>query len=144
MNGDSFCSCLEWNRVSEQVAELAAAGNLDEQQAGLTRLLRYPHNWRLREITLRSLRELKAPTDELLAEVLRLAADEEVYLELRLLAVGALSTLLAKRESKDGDGRHAARRRVDEKIGALADSPAPPVLRKAIQECLTAQGAAAS
>ena len=137
MNGDIFGNLLEWNRVPEQIAELTAAGRLDEHQAGLLRLLRYPDNWRLREIALRSLKNLRAPSNELLAEVLSLAANEEIYLEVRILAAEALADLIAKRETVDEDGRCAVGRRAAEEMRAILHSPGPPVLHDAIRQCLT-------
>lgn len=49
MKGDVFGDLRAWGRVLGQIAELRKAKKLDEHQEGLTRILRYPSNWRLRE-----------------------------------------------------------------------------------------------
>lgn len=88
-------------------------------------------------MALRSLENLRAPSNELLAEVLCLAANEEIYMEVRILAVKALADLITKREPLHEDGRCAVERRAAEEMGTLLYSSGPPALHDAVRQCLT-------
>jgi len=138
MGGDIFGNLREWGQVPEQITELRATGRLDEHQAGLVRLLRYRDNWRLREMVLKSMKDLSAPSDELISEVLGLLADEGLYYEARILAAQALADLLTTKGVEYAGDRDAVLSRIVEKMRAVAESSGPPVLRGAILECLTA------
>ncbi len=138
MNRDIFGNLREWGQIPEQIAELAATARLDEHQAGLVRILRYRDNWRLREMVLKSMKDLSAPSDELICEVLGLLADEGLYYQTRILAAQALADLLTRRNVACADDRCAVLRRVTETMRTLLDSLGPPMLHDATRECLTA------
>jgi hypothetical protein len=101
-------------------------------------LLRYRDNWRLREMALRSMRDLRAPSNEVICEVLTFLADEGLYYEARILAAQALADLLTTKGVEYAGDRDAVLSRIVEKMRAVAESSGPPVLHAAILECLTA------
>ncbi len=138
MGGDIFGNLREWGHVPEQITELADAGKLDEHQAGLVRILRYRDNWRLQEMVLKSMKDLSAPSDELISEVLGLLADEGLYYQARILAAQALADLLTRKGIEYAEDRDAVLRRVVERIRTVVDSHGPPVLHNVMRECLTA------
>ena len=137
MSDDIFGNLREWGQIPEQIAELADTGKLDEHQAGLVRILRYRNNWRLREMALRSMRDLRAPSNELISEVLSIIADEGVYYEARILAAQALVDLLTGKGIECAEDRDAVLGRVVERMRTVVDSPGPPVLHNVMRECLT-------
>ena len=136
MSGDIFGNLREWGHVPEQIAELIETGNLDEHQPGLVRILRYRDNWRLRETVLKAVGVLRAPSSELLSEIVSIAGDDGVYCEARILAVEALEHLITRTDTEHQDDCCTLRRRVAEGLGTLLDSPGPPVLHDTLRKCL--------
>ena len=122
----------------EQIAELARSKKLDEHQKGLTRILRYRENWRLRETVLKCIKDLEVPSDEILAEVLDAMMDETLYCEARLLAADALCDWVQKHRDDGDDDRCVAPSRVVGKMTMILDSPQPPFMQEAIRGFLEA------
>lgn len=137
MNGDIFGNLREWGHIPEQLAELAQAGELDDDQEGLIRLLRYRHNWRLREMALESIEHLRSPTRRLLSEVLDILTDEGVYCEVRMLAASVLAGWLRRTDISDPKSFRIARR-IMEQLTGIVESPQPPVLHEAVRYVLAA------
>lgn len=130
MQQGAFGNLEEWGRVLTQLEQLGRDQCLDEHQDGLARLLRYPGNWRLREAALEYARHIKQPAEALVAAVLQILTDEELYYEVRVLAAEALVTLLPAARNRSLE-QHAV-----ELMHALLDAPHPPVLHQAVQRVL--------
>lgn len=94
MKSDPFGNLRDWGPVLELVCKLADEGNLGEYQHGLTRILRYRDNWRLREETLMRIGKIENPDDALVHQVLNIIADENLYYEVRILACETMEELL--------------------------------------------------
>jgi hypothetical protein len=126
MTTDGFGDLSDWGRVLKLLQTFAASGHLDKHQRGLGRILRYEGNSRLREAVLRSFENLRAPSHELVSEVLRILADKDSYTDLRLLAADALGLLADKYrddpESQSGETVYLLLARVSD-ISAVPDLP---------------------
>jgi hypothetical protein len=133
MPEDIFGNLMEWGEVLEKLEGLRNSTTMDEHQAGLVRILRYPRNWRLREAALRAIREINRPSQELLKETLKIAMNEEVYLESRQLAVDALADLMIKDRRIRSKDEITVRSRVFEKMESLMGDTHSPLLRKRIE-----------
>ncbi len=94
MQPDPFGNLKDWGPVLELICKLADDGNLRECQPGLTRILRYRDNWRLREETLNRIGKISNPADALVRQVLNIIADENLYDEVRILACDTMMELL--------------------------------------------------
>ena len=144
MSGDVFGNLREWDRVPAQIDELTRTGKLDEHQEGLARILRYRDNWRLREMVLKSIGELEAPSDEIISGALDIMMDDAVYFEARILAADVLRDLIARNRIPSESGRPVNARTIAEKMEIVLDSPEPPVVHEAVRRCLTAMQKAES
>ena len=133
MQSDIFGNLMEWGDVLEKLEGLRNSKTLDEHQAGLVRILRYPRNWRLREAALRVIREINQPSQELLKETLSIALNEEVYLEARKMAVDTLADLMIKDRRIRSKNEITARSRVLEKMESLMGDTHSPLLREGIE-----------
>ncbi len=136
MQRDDFGNLEEWGRVLNELAQLTRDRNLDNRQAGLVRLLRYPNNWRLREAALEAVRNVTQPTETLVSDVLEIMSNEHLYHEVRVLAAEALASLLAAmRVARDGRHPELERQALDQ-MHRLLESPHPPILHRAVQRVL--------
>lgn len=138
MKGDVFGNLRDWSRVLDQVAEFREAGTLDEHQQGLTRLLRYRDNWRLRETALKAAKCLKSPSEELLSQVLAVMMDEDVYWQARVLAADTLSHLISECGKAGNGNLSTIAFEAMGKMESILDSPQPPVMHESIRRFLTA------
>lgn len=126
MSYDMFGDLREWGRVLDQVQQLREDGALDNHQAALARLARYPYNWRLRQAGLRAIAGLERPADEVLRIAVRIMIDDRIDLDTRILAGAAVNAILGKAGATISDGaRYEAARSVQD----LFSKPHPPVLR---------------
>ena len=130
MQSDIFGNLMEWGDVLEKLERLRDSDSLDEHQAGLVRILRYPRNWRLREAALGAIRKVKQPTEELLKETLNIVLNEEVYIEARTMAVDVLADLMIKDRRIRSKNEITARSRVLEKMESLMGDTQSPLLRE--------------
>ncbi|PKN29943.1 MAG: hypothetical protein CVU64_05800 [Deltaproteobacteria bacterium HGW-Deltaproteobacteria-21] len=135
MNSDTFGNLMEWGKVLQNLEELKQSGRLNEHQPGLVRILRYRHNWRLREAVLGCLDEVSGPCEELVKEVLHIAMDEGTYLEARILAIQALSCLLANFKGSCARDATEMRGSVVECMEDMLNSPQPLINRAARESC---------
>lgn len=122
---------LDWERVLEESEELKELGLLDEHQSGLMRVLRYRGNWRLREYALECVKEVTAPTKDLVQEICALMCDEDVYPELRMLAVDAVRQLIPANAATASLPFYQGAT-VFEKMKGLAGVPMHPLLQRKI------------
>ena len=138
MNSDIFGNLREWENIPSQIAALAKDGKLNEHQGGLVRILRYKENWRLRELVLKSVRNLTIPSNELIMEILNILENEEIYWEMRLLAVDAIQDLLTRKDTVYEGDRCNVTRSISERIQSLVNSAGPPILQDSLRNCLSA------
>lgn len=132
MNPDVFGDLRDWGRVLDLLEQLKDARGLNEHQAGLVRLLRYPENWQLREAALRASSHVDAPSNELLSQLATMVADRRIDRDARMLAAHALGGLLAiAAESPE-------RRRAVRSLEVVLGAPAAPVLHDAVRKALAA------
>lgn len=127
---DIFGDLIDWGRVLKQLELLRLAGQLDDHEKGLTRLLRYRYNWQLRCAVLRAVPELRRPSRELFDVLIGIVADDYCDIETRLLACNAVRGLLGRQRGQDIEAD--ATRRAHEFLRV----PQPPVLRKAVERWL--------
>jgi hypothetical protein len=131
MKQDPFGNLNDWGCVLEIFDELAENGRLTECQAGLIRILRYKGNWRLREEVLKRVGDIKAPSNELILQVLAILADDNIYYDARILAGEALTRLM--KGVQDGswvDINHETRKIVEK----LRCTPQPPFFDEALKK----------
>ncbi len=134
---DVFGDLREWGRVLNQIEQLRQAGQLDDYEEGLTRVLRYRHNWQLRQAALRVVPDLTRPSRNLFDVLLGIVADEYCDVPMRLLACEAVSHAIARRRGgPDGGAFEAEAARRGREILRLRQ---PPVLRSAVARCLLAR-----
>ncbi len=131
---DIFGDLREWGRVLKQIELLGLAGQLDEHEEGLTRVLRYRYNWQLRQAALRAASHLKRPSKDLFDVLIGIVTDDYGDLETRLLACNAVRDLIRTERCQPGTGD------LESQATQLADEilrvPQPPVLRKAVEQWL--------
>lgn len=94
MQPDPFGNLKDWGPVLELICKLADEENMRECQPGLTRVLRYRDNWKLREETLNRIGKINDPDDALVLQVLNIIADENLYYEVRVLACETMMEFL--------------------------------------------------
>jgi hypothetical protein len=107
MSYDVFGDSQEWGLVLDHVQRLREEWTLDDHQQGLARLGRYPCNWQLRQAGLRA--ELQRPIDEVIRGAVQMMADKSSDgRETRILAGGAVSTILSNRPISESGPSNAA------------------------------------
>lgn len=136
MDKDPFGNLMEWGVVLDQLNDLELTGKLADCQAGLIRILRFKGNWRLREIVLKSVTKIETPKTELLAEVLNIIMDDNIYYEARILACEALQQTIKHCRSLQKDHEVLARVPIADKLNLLIKTPQPPIFFNAIDNCL--------
>ncbi len=120
-----------WGRVLGQLEELRELRSLDEHQEGLKRILRYGGNWRLRECAMECVQEVAAPKNALLQEVCTIMCDEDIYPELRMLAVDTLRKLILA-NAGIGSLPYSQGATIVEKMKGLVGIPMHPLLQRRI------------
>ncbi len=121
----------DWGRILEELEELRKLRLLDEHQDGLKRILRYRRNWRLRECALHCVKEVTVPRKELVQEVCSIICDEDVYPELRMLAVDTIREL-ARINARITSLPYYRGTTILEEMEALVDVPMHPLLQRKI------------
>jgi hypothetical protein len=130
MKNDPFGNLTDWGPVLDTLENLAGKGKLSQCQPGLTRILRYKGNWRLREEVLKHVGKIQTPSKELLHQVIAVLDDDNIYYDARIIASEALMQLLKHTANTHDDDLQAGVRKVIEK---LKDSPQPPLFHRAIE-----------
>ena len=109
---------------------------LDRHQDGLTRILRYRNNWRLRETVLKHIVHIVEPMEELVQEVINITVDEDTYLDMRILAVDALSHLIPLCSKRDDIKSRNIVETAVENMNMLLNLPQPPIVHEAVTKAL--------
>lgn len=136
MNQDKFGNLREWGLVLERLDDLKQSRKLDEHQKGLTRILRYQENWRLREKVLEHANEIESPTDELLAEMFNIMTEENAHFAARILATKALGYLISKRKVSPEKAEKFNKDKAVLQMIDFLDSTEPPYFHAAIAKSL--------
>lgn len=132
MDSDIFGNLIDWGHVIETLDRLKELKQLDKHQDGLTRILRYRDNWRLRETVLKHIVHLVEPTEELVQEVINITVDEDTYLDLRILAFDTLSHLIPLCiKCNDTKGRNLVEIAI-ENMNKLLNSPQSQIFHEAV------------
>ena len=129
MEQDPFGNLTDWGPVLDTLGELADSGRLAECQPGLIRILRFKGNWRLREEVLKRIGEIKAPSRELVLQVLAILADDNIYYDARIMAGDALVQLLKNGPADSAEDLIATARKLVQK---LKSTPQPPIFDEAL------------
>ncbi|NJD18899.1 MAG: hypothetical protein FIA95_06400 [Gemmatimonadetes bacterium] len=135
MSHDPFGNLEDWGSVLVTLKELTDRGQLDDAQEGITRLIRYPDNWRLRESALVAARQVKEPTSALLSAVANVLEDRATFVDARILAARALGDLAARKSQRNGTPA-ATRKALRATLQRQLESPEAPVLTRAIEAAL--------
>lgn len=131
MQPDPFGNLKDWGPVLEQVYQLADDGKLSECQPGLTRILTYRDNWRLREETLKKISDIERPNEAMIRQVLRILTDENLYYEVRILAGEAMMALLKKNHRHfDSAIKSALSKTLENQLSI----PQPPIFEEALKK----------
>lgn len=136
MKSDIFGNLREWGQVLELLDNLKKSKELDENQSGLARILRYRKNWRLLERVLEYGKEIRQPADEFLSAVSNIVTDQNIYLDARILAVNALGYLIPRRRKNCQDDQKFNETLVVGKMMDILNSPGPPIFQGAISKSL--------
>jgi hypothetical protein len=131
MQPDPFGNLKDWGPVLEQIYKLTDDGNLHEYQPGLTRILRYRDNWKLREETLNRIGKINSPDDALVRQVLNISADENLYYEVRVLACETMMEFL-KNSANTFDT--AIKAEILKTVENLLSSQQPPIFEPALKK----------
>lgn len=124
----------DWGNVLDRLSAIKKNGHLEHHQRDLVRMLKYRGNWRLREAALEAARQIKTPAASLIAAILNIILDDNLYCEVRVLSCNTLRKLHeAGANDKIGDLAPSA---VAGHLRAIAAVPQPPMLAKAVAGCL--------
>lgn len=135
MSPDPFGDLQDWRTALEMLDELESIGHLADCQCGLIRILNYKGNWRLREEVLKRLDSIQKPTSELVEQVLRILADDNIYYEARALAIIALTVLVKRGRGVVPEKLNLNAQSVIQK---LCNIPQPSFFKEELKTCLQA------
>ncbi len=131
MQPDPFGNLRDWGTVLDQICLMAEEGNLSVCQPGLTRILRYRDNWRLREEVLSRIGTIDSPDSGLVLQVLNIIADENLYYEVRILACETMLEMLKNRANAFNLELKTAIRQTVEELLLLQH---PPIFEPALKK----------
>lgn len=130
MEKDPFGNLMDWVPVLDLLDQLSENGTISECQSGLIRILRYKGNWRLREEVLKKVNSIENPCHELVLQIIRLLADDNLYYDARILAGDALIQLSQNVQHELPVELKKEAQRVLEK---LQSTPHPPFFDSAVE-----------
>lgn len=129
MKQDLFGNLTDWVAVLDLIEELSDKGELSDYQPGLSRILRYKGNWRLREEVLKRVGEIKNLSAELILQVVDLLEDDNIYYDARILAGDALVKML---KGNNGGVSKELKYKIETTVEKLSSTPQPPHFHKAL------------
>ena len=136
MNSDIFGDLEKWEKVLKILDGLKESRELDENQAGLARILRFGSNWRLIEKVLECGKEINQPEDKFLLEVFKIITDRNIYLDARILALDTLVCLFPRMNQKGG--QKVSQVFIVRNIRNILNLPEPPLFHEAVARSLEA------
>ena len=129
MQPDPFGDLQDWEHALELLFTLSENGKLDECQPGLARILAFQGNWRIREETLKRLRHIENPKNELVRQAINIIADANLYYEMRIIACQAIEELL----SRNNHPFYASMQTIlTQTLDAQLSIPQPPIFKQAL------------
>ncbi len=131
MQPDPFGNLRDWGPVLELIYQLSDESKLSECQPGLTRILRYRDNWRLREETLNRIGKINKPDNTLVLQVLDIIKDENLYYEVRILAC---ETLMEFMKNGANTFENQLKKEIRQTVGNLQSSPHPPIFEQTLKK----------
>ncbi len=131
MQPDPFGNLRDWGPVLDLICQLADSGELSECQPGLTRILAYKDNWRLREETLKRIGTIDNPSEAMISQVLRIVADENLYYEVRIMACETMGEWLKNYRNHFSAATKAS---LAEKMAKQLATPQPPIFADALKK----------
>jgi hypothetical protein len=124
----------DWGNVLDRLKAIKKNGQLEHHQDELIKMIKFGGNWRLREAALEATRQIKSPKASLVAAILNVILDDNLYCEARVLACSTLREIIeAGEKDKIGDLTPSA---VAGHLRAIVAVPQPPKLAEAVTECL--------
>jgi hypothetical protein len=130
MQPDPFGNLQDWGRAMELLSTLSENGTLNECQPGLARILAFQGNWRIREETLKRLRYIENPSNELIRQVINIVADANLYYEMRIIACQAIEELL----NRNHHPYYASMQTILlQTLAAQMSVPQPPIFQQALE-----------
>jgi len=137
MSDDIFGNFWDWGSVIKIIAELRERREMDAHQEGLTRILRYRGNWRLRETALDCVKDVTHPSDDLLQAVLAIMMDENIYCGARVMAAEALADVFSRCPGENKQiGANVTVELIVEKLKQALRQSGPPVFQNALRRQL--------
>lgn len=140
METNAFGNLMDWGQVLEKLDHLTRNRELDLHQEELIRLIRFNHNWRLREAAIEALPFVKNPGIALAQEVLTIIRRADLYYDIRILATEGLEKTaagLAKNLGPEKEQVQAFFVSAKQDLNQLLGSPQPPIFHRAIKQCVT-------
>ncbi len=128
---------VDWDLVGEKLEGLKKEERLDDCQEELVRILRYPDNWRLREMALEYIGYVQNPTENLMLSTLNIMTDNTIYYEVRIMAASALVELAEKKFDVLNGSQTITTKAIIENMESILSSTQPPFLQVCIEKCLT-------
>lgn len=138
MENNVFGNLMDWGAVLEKLERLSRTGELGYCQDELIRLLRFDHNWRLREAAIEALPFVENPGLDLAQEVLLVIKRRDLYYDIRILATDSFEKMahaMVKNPDIDKDRLQAFFTAAIKDLNALLSSPEPPIFYTALQQC---------
>ncbi len=131
MQSDPFGNLRDWGPALEHIGKLSDESKLSECQPGLTRVLRYRDNWRLREEVLNRIGKIRKPDNTLVLQVLDIISDENLYYEVRVLACETMMEFL----KNDADPfENQIKKEIRQTVGNLLSSQHPPLFEQPLKK----------
>ena len=130
MEKDPFGNLTDWGPVLDLLDELSEDGTISRCQPGLIRILRYKGNWRLREEVLKKVNRIENPCNELVLQLIRLLADDNLYYDARILAGNALVQLS---QNVQNGFSIELNKEIQKVIEKLQHTPHPPFFEFAVE-----------
>lgn len=131
MQPDPFGNLRDWGPVLELICKLSDENKLRECQPGLTRVLRYRDNWRLREEVLNRIGTISKPDNTLVLQVLDIISDENLYYEVRVLAC---ETMLEFLKNDDDTFENQIKKEIRQAVENLLSSQHPPIFEQTLKK----------
>jgi hypothetical protein len=138
MENNVFGNLMDWGFVLEKLERLSRTNELGACQDELIRLLRFDHNWRLREAAIEALPFVENPGLDLAREVISLIKRRDLYYDIRILATDGLEKTahaLVKNPGLDTKELQTFFTTAINDLNVLLSSPEPPIFYSALQQC---------
>ena len=130
MQGNQCARIRDPRGAMELLSTLSENGELNDCQPGLARILAFQGNWRIREETLKRLRYIENPSNELIRQVINIIADANLYYEMRIIACQAIEELL----NRNHHPYYASMQTILlQTLAAQMSIPQPPIFQQALE-----------